>query len=115
MESKDKKSPISKEAFTAKDDDIDYVIIFNTGKKVVPPKEIIESEEVVKGIKEVSAEGKQFTDQRQLYVLYYWKNLCKILLAVGLEFKVKVLKEGYLALCLHCPDDVLAVEYYKFR
>jgi len=114
MESKDK-SPISKEAFASKGDEIDYVIIYNTAKKVVPPKEIIESEEFVKGIKELSAEGKQFSDQRQLYVLYYWKNLCKILLAVGIEFKVKKLKEGYLALCLRCPDEILALEYYKFR
>ncbi|ORX58560.1 DUF590-domain-containing protein [Piromyces finnis] len=115
MESKDPKSPISKEAFTSKANDIDYVLIFNTTKNVIPPKEIVESEDFIKGINEVSSEGKQFSDQRQLYVLYYWKNLCKILLAVGLEFKVKKLKEGYLALCLHCPEDVLAVEYYKFR
>eukprot|EP00833_Pecoramyces_ruminatium_P001779 jgi/Orpsp1_1/1175811/evm.model.c7180000055300.1 len=108
------KSPIAKEAFAVKDDDIDYVMIFNTKKKVVPTKDIMDTEEMVKGIKEISQSEKNL-DQRQVYVLYYWKNLCKMLLAVGLEFKVKSLKDGYLALCIHCPDDVLAVEYFKFR
>jgi len=110
----DAKSPIAKEAFITKADDIDYVMIFNTRKKVVPPREILETEEFVKGIKEITVSEKTL-DQRQTYVLYYWKNLCRILLAVGIEFKVKSLKDGYLALCIHCPDDVLAVEYYKFR
>jgi len=111
-----KKSPIAKEVFTTKEDDIDYVMIYNTRKNVVPPKEILENEDFVKGIKDLSVEdGKAYTDQHDLYVLYYWRNLCKILLAIGIEFKVKSLKDGYLALCIHCPDDVLAVEYYKFR
>jgi len=111
-----KRSPIAQEVFTSKADDIDYVMIFNTRKDVVPPKEILESEEFVKGIKELSAaDGKSITDQRELYVLYYWKNLCKILLSIGIEFKVKSLKDGYLALCIRCPDGVLAIEYYKFR
>jgi len=109
-----KASPIAREAFTVKEDDIDYVMIFNTKKKVIPPREIVESEEIVKAIKEISATEKTL-DQRQKYVYYYWKNLCKILLAVGIEFKVKSLKDGYLAICIHCPDDVLAVEYLKFR
>jgi len=109
-----KKSPISKEAFTVKEDDIDYVMIYNTRKNTIPPREILENEEVAKAIKEISSNEKNL-DQQQLYVLYYWKSLCKILLAVGLEFKVKSLKDGFLALCVHCPDDVLAIEYYKFR
>jgi len=109
-----KKSPISKEAFTVKEDDIDYVMIYNTRKNIIPPREIVEDEVVVKAIREISSNEKNL-DQQQLYVLYYWKNLCKMLLAVGLEFKVKSLKDGFLALCVHCPDDVLAVEYYKFR
>jgi len=89
-------------------------MIYNTRKNIIPPREIVEDEVVVKAIREISSNEKNL-DQQQLYVLYYWKNLCKMLLAVGLEFKVKSLKDGFLALCVHCPDDVLAVEYYKFR
>jgi len=108
------KSPIAKEAFGVKDDDIDYVLIFNTKKNIMPSKETTETEEMIREIREISQNEKNL-DQRQIYVLYYWKNLCKILLMVGLEFKVKSLKDGYLALCIHCPDDILAAEYLKFK
>lgn len=92
----------------------DYIIIFNSQKKVQPPKDVqLEVETIDENIPDMPTNGT--FDKQQLIVLHYWKSLCKMLLSVGLEFKVKSLKDGYIALCIHCPDDILAIEYYKFR